>query len=467
MFTVRVFYHVRWLALLAVGSGILGPRVEAQSFGLLVTASPPTVAVSNSLSYAITVTNRTGLTRTVIVTNRLPGSVLLQSASPSPSATNGTTFTFVFLLVPNNGIRQVTLTVLPTTGGDVTNRVAVVDSNNQFLTSTNVVTPVTSTLAQADLAVATAAPTPLVFTNDWTVYDVTVTNLGPADAPDVILTNALPPGVGFKRVSPSFPRSGGGGSNVIFNLGKLASGAFTNLKLTVQPTNAGALTLVSSIGSSGVNDPNPTNNSARSTITVIGYYGGQVLAFTNSGQLYNSQNGLVEQGITVANTGTNAVAAVRVLVEGLTNRLFNAVGTNDGNPFVVYNRALDPNRSVNLRLQYSASAYFPFADSQLHAYAVFLPDLTPPAATGKNASFNISRIARRPDGSFLVEWPSKTNRTYTVVYSDNAGFSNALIAPPAVVAPANRTQWIDYGPPTTLSHPTNAPIRFYRVILNP
>ena len=66
----------------------------------------------------------------------------------------------------------------------------------------------------------------------------------------------------------------------------------------------------------------------------------------------------------------------------------------------------------------------------------------------------------------LIEFPSALGQTYTVVYSDNVSFSNAAIAPPSIVAPANRVQWIDYGPPTTTSAPTNFPKRFYRVYLN-
>jgi hypothetical protein len=71
------------------------------------------------------------------------------------------------------------------------------------------------------------------------------------------------------------------------------------------------------------------------------------------------------------------------------------------------------------------------------------------------------------NGNMLIEFPAVSNRTYTVVYSDNVLFSNAMIAPPAVVAPANRVQWIDYGPPTTVSAPTNSTARFYRVLQNP
>jgi hypothetical protein len=54
-----------------------------------------------------------------------------------------------------------------------------------------------------------------------------------------------------------------------------------------------------------------------------------------------------------------------------------------------------------------------------------------------------------------------------VVYSDNASFINANAAQPAVQAYANYTVWIDYGPPATVSHPTNTAVRFYNVFLNP
>ena len=128
--------------------------------------------------------------------------------------------------------------------------------------------------------------------------------------------------------------------------------------------------------------------------------------------------------------------------------MFNAVGTNNGNPFVDYSTALAAGQSVNLLLQYYPRGYFPFTNSQLHAFAVPLPNWAPPpATTGTNI---ISRIVGLANGDMLLEWPSTLGQTYTVVYSDNVLFSNAMIAPPAIVAPANRTQWIDYGPPTTL-----------------
>jgi hypothetical protein len=177
---------------------------------------------------------------------------------------------------------------------------------------------------------------------------------------------------------------------------------------------------------------------------------------------------LVEQSILLSNTGTNAVAAARVVVTGLSNQLFNAWSTNNGNPFVVYAANFDTNQGVSLLLQYVAGAYFPLTNSQLHAFAVSVPNLTPPSVAAVGTNLSIARIVRlATNQDLLIEFPSLTNRTYTVVYSDNVSFSNAMTAMPSIVAPANRTQWIDYGPPTTVSHPTNAPDRFYRVFLNP
>jgi hypothetical protein len=104
----------------------------------------------------------------------------------------------------------------------------------------------------------------------------------------------------------------------------------------------------------------------------------------------------------------------------------------------------------------------------LHAFAVSIPNLAPPPVTATSTNIYITRIVRRSsDGSMLLIWPSITNQTYTVVYSDNVLFSNAMIAPPSVAAPANQTPWIDYGPPTTVSQPANSAARFYRIYLNP
>jgi len=157
---------------------------------------------------------------------------------------------------------------------------------------------------------------------------------------------------------------------------------------------------------------------------------------------------------------------VRLVVTGITNQLFNAVGTNNGNPFVYFSAPLAAGQSAGLLLQYLPRIIFPFTNGQLHAFPVPLPNWTPPPATTLRTNINLSRIVKLASGNLLLEFPATNGATYTVVYSDNVLFSNAQIAPPAILAPANRVQWIDYGPPTTRTAPTNA-ARFYRVFQNP
>ena len=475
-FSMRVSSGWRMFALLVLGLTIAANPVKAQlGFGLSVTASPSPVAVSNSLTYTITVTNLTGISEYVLITNTLPALAQFQSAS-NPNGfyflTNGNTviFSFAFQLLYGD-VEQMTVTALPTAVALITNSVFVVSGDLVYTASTNVVTQVTNVPPiEADLAVAINGPVTAIYTNDWMVYGVNVTNLGPNTAPNVFLTNTLPAGVEYIGASPSNKSYTASiqSSNVIFNLGTLTNQAFRNFQLTVQPTNAGALTFSSLVNSTTVLDPISANNLASTNITVSNYPPAQLSATIVSPQQYNPQNGLVEQSILVSNTGSNAVAATRVVVTGLNNQLYNALGTNSGNPFVVCAATLNTNQSVNLLLQYVAGAYFPFTNSQLNAFAVAVPNLAPPPVATVGTNLSISRIVHlATNGDVLIEFPSITNRTYIVVYSDNVLFSNAMIAPPAIIAPANRTQWIDYGPPTTTSHPTNAPSRFYRVFLNP
>ena len=464
-------------ALLALGLMIAVSRLEAQGVGLLLGASANSIGVSNTLTYTVIVTNLTGASQTFTVTNTLTGTSL-QFSTP-PTATQGTNVisgsNVVFALgaIATNGTALMNVPVVPTSTGFITNTVLVA-TNGVFAVGEYIFVQVTNTALGADVAVAIAGPVSAVFTNDWMVYGVSVTNLGPGTVSGVFLTNTLPTGVGYIGVSPSSPAPSRVGSNVIFNLGTLTNGAFRNFLLTVQPTNAGVLPFVSVVSTNNsAFDPNPANNLASNNITVLSYFPGQLTAVTNSAQVYNSQNGLVEQFILVSNVGTNPVAAVRVVVTGLTNQLFNAVGTNNGSPFVVYAATLDTNQIVNLLLQFFAMNYFQLSNSQLHAFAVSVPDLTPPAAAAVSTNVNITRIIKLTNGSpliigsMLIEFPSLTNRTYTVVYNNDLSSTNWLIAPPSIIAPANQTQWIDYGPPTTVSAPPNSSNRFYRVFLNP
>ena len=455
-------YFLLFWALLA--TDIVCPRADAQQFGLSVTPSARSILVGSPLTYTINLTNLSGGAVDTVVTNFLPSPAQFQSATNFYNG-NGTYLTnsvyFGFTAFPSGNFAKMTVTVVPTASGSITDTVIVasVDYGYTNTVSTNVVVQVTNAVTLADLGVTMIGPKQVVITNDWITYGVAVTNAGPNAASGVMLTNILPAGV----VGISSPKQNSG-TNTPISLGTLASGGSTNLFFQVEPANAGVLPFSAFVGSS-VPDTNTANNFGSTNITVTNYLSGALVAVTNSAQSTNFTLGLLEQSIIVSNIGTSSVPAIRLVLTGLTNRLYNAVGTNNGNPFVYYSAALPANENGNLLLQYSPRKSFPFTNSQLHAFAVPMPDWTPPpATTGTNL---ISRILQLTNGNVFIEWPATAGKTYTVVYSDNVSFSNAMIAPPSIVAPANDVGWIDYGPPTTINVPASATARFYRVYQNP
>jgi uncharacterized repeat protein (TIGR01451 family) len=463
-FKLRIFAVLLGVFIVAVA----GSQAQAQTyFGLGVTSSADSILVSNSLTYTISVTNYVGDLLDVAVTNTLPASVQLLNATPSVGGTATTNDNVVVFHTGGLAVYdtvQMTLTVLPTATGLITNMVFVSAPLNPVVTNTaatNVVTAVTNAIPpMADLSVTITLPTTAVITNDLVPYGVYVTNLGPNAATSVMLTNTLPPGVILKGSYTVIS------NNVIFNLGTLTNGGFTNLMFTVQPTNPGVLNFFAAVGSSSVFDTNLSNNTASNSLTVIGYLPGTLVAVTNSAQIVNPQNGLIEQSVLISNVGTNDAPAVRLIVTGLPNRLANAIATNSGNPYVVCAAPLTAGANVTLLLQYAPRTNFPFANSQLQAFAVPLPDLSPPAAVmGTNIAY--TRIVMLTNGLPLIEFPSTQGRSYTIVYSDNMLFSNAMIAPPSIVAPGNQVHWTDYGPPTTVSSPLSSGSRYYRIYLNP
>ena len=100
-------------------------------------------------------------------------------------------------------------------------------------------------------------------------YTLVVTNSGPNAGSGVVVTDILPGGATLQSSTPSGACSGT--TTITCNAGTLASGATTTFTLTVTlPTTPGAITNTATVSASVVNpDPNPANNTASSTITVI------------------------------------------------------------------------------------------------------------------------------------------------------------------------------------------------------
>ena len=116
----------------------------------------------------------------------------------------------------------------------------------------------------ADVHVSqSASPNPAAVGQNLT-YTLAVGNAGPLAASSVVVTDTLPSSVTFVSASPGCVNLGG---SVECSVGTLASGALSNILVTVKPTATGTITNSVNVASSTA-DPNLANNQSVSSVAV-------------------------------------------------------------------------------------------------------------------------------------------------------------------------------------------------------
>jgi alpha-tubulin suppressor-like RCC1 family protein len=182
---------------------------------------------------------------------------------------------------------------------------------------------------------------------------------------------------------------------------------------------------------------------------------------------FNRQTGLFPQTVRISNPTPASFDALRLWVRLDTNsaahgvRVWNATGTSNGVPFVLYNQPLPPGQSVDLALEY----YIP--DRRTMPNPAFTVEVVPASAPVNPAGqvLEAKRVVRLGDGSVRVEFGTLENRIYYVQYSsDMTTWKTAL---PAITGTGRDVQWLDMGPPKTESAPQSVPMRVYRILLLP
>jgi uncharacterized repeat protein (TIGR01451 family) len=434
-----------------------------------------------NVPYTLVVTNLGPSTATSLsVTDSLPAGVSFVSAG-NGGVLNGNQVIWANLgNLAAGASTNLTLTITAPLTGSITNVVSatsgtpdpIPSNNNGSSPNSQVDTIVT---AIADVVVGKTGPTSVTTGVNFD-YTISVTNLGPLSATNVVVTDLLPTNLVFVSAS------GGGvlASNVVTwpLIAALANGATTNFIITVRAPGMGNFTNIA-VAVSTTPDPNPTNNSS-------GNPGAQVptaaappqFSWFQAPNVFNPQTGLFEQRVTVTNTGVATVAAFQLLVSNINGTngvprtnvfLYNANGTTNGTPYVQYNSALNPGSNVTLILEFYVPDRKPFTNS-LAVIAVLPSGVGTNAGSGVDIDHAFSDARFSPE-RFVIEWTSVPGTTYTVIYSDLSPDGPWFVATPSVTANANRVQWYDDGPPKTISVPfpgTNSVTsRFYRVITNP
>ena len=172
----------------------------------------------------------------------------------------------------------------------------------------------------------------------------------------------------------------------------------------------------------------------------------------------NPQTGLLEQRVVIGNDCEEVtLKPFRLFIADLPAgvQVVNATGTNNSVPFVQHDGAVAA-RTITLTLEYYATNRVSFTPALTLGSTAELPPFSDAGTV-----LAVTRAQVLPGGSWLVEFNSIAGRGYAVQYSSD--LTNWVSSIPAIRASANRTQWIDSGPPKTPT-PPGVGDRYYRVI---
>jgi uncharacterized repeat protein (TIGR01451 family) len=288
------------------------------------TGSPNPAMVGNNLTYTLTVANDGPAIATgVTVIDALPNVDFL-SASPGCNPSGGTV-TCDLGTVSSGQSRTVTITVRPQTSGVIVNSATVSGNESDPVASNNTATLSTTVEGTADMQLAktSSAGTNPTLVGDELTYTLTVTNLGPDEATDVVVSDTLPGSVTFVRASSGCFLAG---RTVTCEFGKVQDGA--TVMITVIPNDVGVIQNTARV-TANEGDPNPDNNDATLATTVIrveGFRG----PFTATG---------TEDLTTSAGTCTwsttwsgEALAAIEELPDGMTDGVVRFTGSKVNPP---------------------------------------------------------------------------------------------------------------------------------------
>jgi uncharacterized repeat protein (TIGR01451 family) len=448
---------------------VLAPVVDLVVFKVGATQ----VYAGAQANYVITVSNAGPSTATSVVAHdTLPAGALFQNASGTYSVSNGVV-TWSGLTLSPGAATQFNLTVLasPTVASFVNIASATSPAydpdptnNNGSAGGSRVTTVVTPS---ADIIAAITGPATAIVGSNL-VFTLSLTNAGPSTASNVVAKDVLPQQLVFVLASAGGTNSNGtnGGGIITWpSLPALVAGGATNFTFTARALTVGLFTNIVS-STSTTYDPNPTNNTgvlptaqAQTQVSLPQF---TILA---GAPVFNPQDGLYEEQVTVTNNGATTVAGIQLYAGGLRSgvSLYNAVGTNGGVPYVQYAFPLDPGNTVHFVLEF----YDPLRRSLTNTLFVvaYLPSSL--QLTNASNSVPVNKVftdTRTQPARFVIEWASVSGTTYLVLYANSLTATNWYIATPSVTATANVTQWYDDGPPETISVPQSVNDRFYRVI---
>ncbi len=250
----------------------------AADLAVTISASATSAAATIDLVYTVTVTNYGPADDpNVTLRDTLPAAADLISFSAGggliPTLQNGVVSLSVGLL-PSGGSQTLTIEVDPTgpagsllTGSaTASGQLADPNAGNDTVTLTLPVRGI------SDLGISPAATAGAVPVGQPATFTITVTNAGPADEPDAVVTSQLPQNVSFVSASATQGLTPVVDQNGVLtvDLGALAGNGLAVITLILTPQASGVGSVPESFAVQGQNvDTNVGNNSAAASIAVV------------------------------------------------------------------------------------------------------------------------------------------------------------------------------------------------------
>ncbi|YCM43784.1 PQQ-binding-like beta-propeller repeat protein [Verrucomicrobiaceae bacterium 227] len=171
--------------------------------------------------------------------------------------------------------------------------------------------------------------------------------------------------------------------------------------------------------------------------------------------ILNPRTGLYEQKVTVTNPASRPNGGFTISANQLSDQ-YSLHGTLN-NTLLVQN-PLAPGESLTLTLEYhSPITRHPPTPLLAVTNIAPIPDLPIPIGQRKP-----NRITHLSDQSILLEFTSEPGKRYRIQYSYD--MTSWISSPIIIESTANRTLWLDQGPPKTDQHPSASPGKFYRIL---
>lgn len=232
-------------------------------------ASSATVLLGRPLTYTITIYNNGPNTATsVLLTDTLPSSVSFQSSSPgSPTCTHASGKVTCNLgnISPLDD-QTVTIVVIPTLVGTITNTVQTAATQPDPDTTDNTATVTTVVNPLIDLVVSKSTSSSVV-AGKFLTYTLSITNNGPSTATGVTLTDSLSPQVTFFSASAGCTHLAG---VVTCALSNLADDANTSVTIVVKVNSSATGPIANSASVTGAQfDSNLSNNTSNTVNTTV------------------------------------------------------------------------------------------------------------------------------------------------------------------------------------------------------